>query len=99
RLSLGSNPGLLRVTTSPAVPSQITVDGNIADTWGLNWLEIAPGSHTVCFSAVQGYTTPACQTVSVSSGITTTVTGSFVQRGFLRVMTSPALPSTISVDG
>jgi len=94
-----SNVGLLRVTTSPAVPSQITVDGNIADTWGLNWLEIAPGSHTICFSWVQGYSTPACQTVTVTAGATTTVTGSFVQRGLLQVQTSPPEPGTVSVDG
>jgi hypothetical protein len=53
-----SGVGLLRATTSPALPSQISIDGNIADTWGLTWLEIAPGSHTVCFSAIQGYTAP-----------------------------------------
>jgi hypothetical protein len=92
-------PGLLRVTTSPALPSQIMVDGNLADTWGLNWLEVAPGSHTVCFAGVQGYTTPACQTVTVATGVTTAVTGSFVQRGFLQVQTSPPVPGTISVDG
>ena len=91
--------GLLRVTTSPALPSQITVDGNIADTWGLNWLQIAPGSHTVCFSALQGYTTPACQSVTVTSGATTTVTGTFVQRGFLQVQTSPAVAGTIYING
>jgi hypothetical protein len=91
--------GLLRVTTSPALPSQITVDGNIGDTWGLNWLEIAPGSHQVCFQWDQGYTTPACQTVSDTAGLTTTVTGTFVQRGFLQVHTSPASPGTIFVNG
>jgi hypothetical protein len=94
-----ATPGLLRVATNPAVPTQITVDGNIADTWGLSWPEFPPGSHTVCFSSIEGYTTPACQTVSVSSGVTTTVTGTFIQRGFLRVLTSPTLQSTISVDG
>jgi DNA-binding beta-propeller fold protein YncE len=94
-----SGVGLLRVTTSPAVPSQITVDGNIADTWGLNWLQIAPGSHTVCFSSVQGYTTPACQTVTVTAGATTTVTGTFTQRGFLQVETSPAVAGTIYING
>jgi len=91
--------GLLRATTSPALPSQITIDGNIADTWGLTWLEIAPGSHTVCFSALQGYTTPACQSVTVTAGATTTVTGTFVQRGFLQVQTSPAVAGTISING
>ena len=92
-------PGLLRVTTSPAVPSQISVDGVASDTWGLTWLEIAPGSHQVCFSAVQGFTTPGCQTVSVTSGVTTAVAGGFVARGFLKVSTSPPVPSQISVDG
>lgn len=91
--------GLLRVTTSPALPSQISVDGAIADTWGLDWLELAPGSHSVCFAAVQGYTEPPCQTVSVSAGATTTVVGTFATRGFLKVLTSPALGSTISIDG
>jgi hypothetical protein len=94
-----ASSGLLRVTTSPALPSQISVDGNVADTWGLNWLEVGPGSHQVCFSWVQGYTTPACQTVVATSGATTTVTGTFVARGSLRVQTSPAVAGQISVDG
>jgi hypothetical protein len=98
-LTASPAPGLLRVATSPALPSQITVDGNIADSWGLNWLNIAPGSHTVCFTWVTGYATPACQTVTVTTGATTVVTGTFVQQGFLRVITSPAVPSAISVDG
>lgn len=91
--------GLLRVTTSPALPSQITVDGNIADTWGLNWLQVAPGSHQVCFRRVEGYTEPSCQTVNVSAGATTPVVGTFVQRGYLKVDTVPAVAGTISVDG
>jgi hypothetical protein len=94
-----SGVGLLRVTTSPALPSQITVDGNVADTWGLNWLEIAPGEHAVCFSAVQGYTTPACQEVDVSAGATSTVTGTFTERGFLQVQTSPAVAGTVYING
>ena len=91
--------GPLRVTTSPALPSQISVDGTVADTWGLNWLEVGPGSHQVCFSWVEGYTTPACQTVTVTSGATTTVTGTFVPRGSRESQTSPAVPGQISVDG
>jgi hypothetical protein len=91
--------GMLRVTSSPALPTQITVDGNIADSWGLNWLKVQPGSHTVCFTWVTGFSTPGCQTVTVSSSLITTVTGTFVQQGFLRVITSPAVPSAISVDG
>jgi len=91
--------GMLRVTTSPARPSQIVVDGIPRNTWGLTWLEIAPGAHQVCFSDVEGATTPACQNVSVAVGATTTVTGSFGARGFLQVSTSPALAAPIAVDG
>ena len=51
------------------------------------------------FTHVEGYTEPAPQTVNVVAGQTTTVQGNFVRRGILRVMTSPALPGTITVDG
>jgi hypothetical protein len=91
--------GLLRVTSSPALPTQITVDGNIADSWGLTWLELPPGVHTVCFTHVAGYTEPACSSQTVTSGVTTTLVGNFTQRGSLRVLTSPAVPGTILVDG
>lgn len=91
--------GMLRVTTSPALPSQITLDGKIADTWGLEWVHVPTGSHEVCFRAVSGYTAPPCQTVTVNADATTTVTGTFVPRGYLRVTTSPAVASQISVDG
>jgi len=66
----------------------------------LNWLGVAPGTYSVSFSDVQAFETPAPQLVQVTSGNTTTVTGNFVQDGFLRVQLSPAgLPGTISVDG
>jgi glucose/arabinose dehydrogenase len=94
-----TNVGELRVTTSPAVPSQILVDGVPRDTWGLTWLQLAPGSHTVSFTHVQGWTEPAPQTVTVTAGAVTTVAGTFTPRGVLRVVTSPAVPGTISVDG
>ncbi len=91
--------GYLRVTASPAVATQISVDGEIRDTWSLEWLKITPGVHEVCFSDVTGFTTPDCQTVSVQSGITTTVNGNFAARGWLQVNTAPAEPSTISLNG
>ena len=91
--------GTLRVTTSPALPSQVSLNGVIADSWGLNWLELPPGSYTVHFSHVEGWTEPADQTAVVTAGATTTVTGSFVQRGSLRVVTSPAVAGQVSVDG
>ena len=91
--------GQLRVTSSPAVPTQFLVDGQIANTFGLDWLILQPGTHTLSFSHVQGYTEPPPQTVTVNSGSTTTVTGTFTQRGWLRVSTSPAVASQLTVDG
>jgi hypothetical protein len=91
--------GQLRVTSSPALPSQILVDGIARDTWGLSWLELAPGTYTVSFAHVEGWTEPAPATVNVTAGAVTTVTGAFTRRGVLQVKTSPAKPGTISVDG
>jgi hypothetical protein len=91
--------GMLRVASSPALPSQVLVDGQVTDSWALSWMKIAPGAHRVCFTHVEGYTEPPCQTVTVNGGVTTTVTGTFTQRGTLRVITSPAVPSQITVDG
>jgi hypothetical protein len=101
-LTIGSGPvatGMLRVTSSPAVPTQIMVDGVPMDTWGLQWVKVPVGSHTVSFTDVQGFTTPADQVVVVAEDATTEVTGAFVQRGWLQVSTSPAVASTITVDG
>jgi hypothetical protein len=91
--------GLLRVTTSPPVPSQIVVDGVIRDTWGLTWVKLPPGTYTVEFGHVERWTAPDAQTVTVSEGAVTEVVGTFAQRGFLRVMTNPQVPATISVGG
>jgi hypothetical protein len=94
-----TNFGELRVTTSPALPAQILVNGTPRDTFGLSWLNLAPGSYTVSFTHIEGYTEPAPQTVTVNAGATTTVQGNFVQRTVLRVITNPAVPGTVSVDG
>ncbi len=91
--------GLLRVTTNPAVAGKIFVDGSPADEWGLAWMKTTPGTHTVSFGDVYGFGTPSPQTVTVTAGTTTSVEGDYVQYGSLRIMTNPALPATISVNG
>ena len=48
---------------------------------------------------MQGYATPADQVVNVTAGNTTIVTGTFVPQALLRVLTSPAVPGTITIDG
>ncbi len=98
-LQLGQSFGYLRVTTNPAVASVISVDGATHDQWGLVWVRVPTGAHTVTFSDVPGYLTPAAIPVTVNEGLTTTVQGDFAQLGVLRVQTSPAVDSTITVDG
>lgn len=94
-----SDSGMLRVETVPAVASQISIDGHVADTWGLDWVEMLPGTHEVCFGDVAGFSTPECETVTVTEGETTEVTGAFARQGYLQVDTDPALPGQIRVDG
>ena len=92
--------GLLRVTTNPAVHSQISANGIPRDEWGLTWVKLAPGMYTVSFKGVYGFTTPAPMTVEVlPNGETTPVEGVFAQHGSLRITTSGALSPTVSVDG
>ena len=47
------SPGFLRVTTNPALPSQVLVDGVLRDSWGLNWLKLQPGTYTLSFTHVR----------------------------------------------
>jgi subtilisin family serine protease len=92
--------GLLRVTTSPAVVSSITVDGIHRADWGLDWLSLPVGSYEVCFGDVPGFLAPDCRTVAVEAGATTVVEGRFLQLGLLKVDVLPGgLPATIHVDG
>jgi hypothetical protein len=93
----GQGYGALRV--SGDAQGVITVDGVGRDQWGLGWMETIEGTHTVCQYVLEGRTDPACQTVTVSRGTTTTVSLHALTRGFLHVQTSPALGATIKVDG
>lgn len=96
---LQSGEGMLRVTSNPAVPTQVIVDGVPRDTWGLNWLELPPGVHVVEYTDVPGFVTPPPVSVSVFDQATTVVRGDFVRLATLRVNTSPAVPAQISIDG
>ncbi|MGZ0218909.1 MAG: hypothetical protein ACKVIY_07825, partial [Acidimicrobiales bacterium] len=94
--------GMLRTTTNPAVAAQIIVDGIIRDSWALEWVDLSIGAHEVCYSDLEGFTTPACETITITEGNTTTTVGEYTVRGYLNVQTSSvdgAVPSTITVDG
>jgi hypothetical protein len=100
--ALGEDPnsfGLLRVTTSPPVPSQIVVDGSARDEWGLTWAKVPPGTYEVSFRGVYGVTAPPAASVVVAAGRTAEIEGAFREHGSLRILTSPALPATVFVDG
>lgn len=98
-------PGLLHVRTEIdrhpdwGVPGTILVDGVPRSRWGLNWVKIAPGPHTVSFTDVPGLGTPAPASVEVVSGTTTDVVATYVAWGWLRVNTTPAAPVLIEIDG
>ena len=83
--------GTLSVTTTP-VNGEVFVDGT---SWGVAPVsrDVNNGSHTVSFGAVSGYNTPADNTVSVTAGSTTSVTGTYTVippiNGTLSVTTAP----------
>jgi hypothetical protein len=62
--------GLLRVQTSPAVPSTIFLDGLQRDDWALNWVQLTPGPYMLSFSDVYAYDTPTSVTVNYYPGTT-----------------------------
>jgi len=97
--SIVVNPGYLRATTVPPIPSQITLDGTILDRWGIDWAEFSPGTYEICFTDVLGWQTPPCSSIDVQSGLVTTFEGIFIQNGEVRVITDPPVAGTISVDG
>lgn len=90
---------LLRVTTNPAVPGKIIVDGVPRDEWGLTWMKIAPGPHTVSFGDLSGLAPQAPQDIVAVAGDTSVVEGNYQVNGYLRVITEGAGPGTIYVNG
>jgi hypothetical protein len=67
--------GDISVTTTP-VNGEVFVDGI---SWGVAPVSgsVSTGSHTVSFGAVPSFTAPASITVSVTEGLTTSVTGNY----------------------
>jgi hypothetical protein len=89
--------GSLEVTVNPAAAvsagAQWQVDGGAWQTTGAVVSGLSVGSHSVAFSTVIGWTTPASQTVSISANSTATATGTYIaipQVGSLEVTIGPA---------
>lgn len=108
-VSPGPDPstyGLLRVTTQLdtgtfGLPAQIWVDSIARDDWGLAWVKLSVGCHTIRFSDVPGTVKPADATTCLLAGQTREVTGTYTALGYLHVTTDPPLAASIAagLDG
>ena len=95
-----SGHGVLDVSTQPAVPAPISVNGLVRNTGEIRGLELPVGDHVVTFGAVPGYVGPPSQTVSVSEGEAISVVGEFQPAGILEVQVEPEnLAPTVTVNG
>ena len=78
--------GLLQVTILPhfsmSAGAQWQVDNGASQSSGTTLTNLALGNHTVSFSSIPGWTTPASQIVFVSSNDIATATGTYVQIPF-----------------
>jgi subtilisin family serine protease len=99
----------LRITTDPAVPGTISIDGVPRNDWGI-WTFLAAGTYAVSFGAVAGFDPPAAVSVTLGPGESRHVVGQYAVNpaapgpdpstfGLLRVTTDPPVASTILVDG
>ena len=78
------NTGSLTVNLSPlgaAASAQWRVDGGSYRNSGDTVTGLTPGTHTVSFKAISGYSTPADKTASINSGATTTEAGAYIAVG------------------
>lgn len=95
----GTETGFLKVHANPAVPTIISVNGVPMDGWEIKKVPLPVGEHVVTFTDVPGYVTPEPMIAVIDSEKTTSLTASFVRLGMLRVVSEPAVKTTISVDG
>jgi len=88
-----SPAGSLQVVISPvgavSAGAMWQVDDGTLQNSGSTVSNLSVGNHTVTFSDLSGWITPASQSVAVVSNQTTTTTGTYVQTGSLQVMINP----------
>ena len=97
---LPSSEGLLTVTSSPSVATQIQVGDVARNTGTIKGLSLPAGEYEVCFGGPDGYLTPGCQTVVVDAGESTSIVGEFQPAGWLDVTVEPStLRPEVAVDG
>ena len=53
----------------------------------------------MCFSDVPGFSSPACESVTIQAGLTSATEGVFETLAELRVLTTPPADQPVTVDG
>src|SRR5208337_3673970 len=76
----GSLQAILRPTSAVSAGAEWQVDAARWQTNGAMVSGLPVGSHTITFTNLFGWTTPAPQTVTISNGFLATVTGTYVQQ-------------------
>ena len=100
-----AQPGSLQVTISPAgavsAGAQWQVDGGAWQTNGAMVSGLSATNHTVAFSTVSGWTTPANQTIAIKAGQTTNTVGTYVaaQTAVITLSVSPTGAGTVTGAG
>ncbi|MEM3665708.1 MAG: hypothetical protein QW222_01345 [Candidatus Bathyarchaeia archaeon] len=89
-----SRKGWLRVTTAP-VQGVIYLDGTYRGLAPLQ-IELDAGIYTVSFGDVEGYIKPEPQTVMVSAGRVTDVTGTYIR---IIIPPTPGVPRLCTISG
>ena len=100
--------GVLNVSIEPSLPGTVLVNGFPRGEGGLS-SQVAPGTYNISFGPVGGYDVPAGQTVTVTSGEPTEVTGTYIVNASapgpdpesyatIRVITVPEVPSSILIN-
>ena len=95
KIQVSTGVGAVQATISPAgaisAGAQWRVDGGAYQNSGTIVTGVAAGNHTVSYLAINGWTTPANQTVTVTANSVATTTGTYVvQSGSLQVTITPA---------
>jgi hypothetical protein len=80
-------------------PDEFRENAVARNQYGLDSVKQPTWAENLWFTDVQGYGTPPGCHVDVSSGRTSGCTAVYQALGWLRVVTDPAVPATISVDG
>ena len=100
-------PPSIRVILQPQgavdAGAQWSVDGGVWRNSGetVQGLDRINPVHTIFYKTVDNWTAPSAETVSVSNGVTTVLTRTYVRRGTLTVFVQPpqAIESAMSFDG